>query len=413
MVYVALSLVVIMGMFATVIDYGNLTAGWRTSQNVADTAAFAAAEAARTDVSGTITASQIADKVNPIIALYGYPASELTLSYLDSNNSPVTPAGAAFKVRAQIDHPVATNLAHSLIGGASASTMETTRSAALIGAGPEDAFYIMGGGSHTIFVNSSTSSLNLSGGGFYSNSTNINAFQVIAGTINVASPNLITEQGLSPCGLCFPAVQTVPAIPDPFRNVPTPTLAGPKLPDVLLSSGTLTINPGYYNTIHVEGGILTMNPGIYVISNVFESVLHAGTGGTINGQGVMIYFTCGGPTLPAACNDAGQNGASLNLSGGAFVLKAPGSGVYQGMLVFYDRHNTSAMTITMNPTASLEGSVYAILSTLTMAGNTDSSLFNSAFVIADLKITGNSTLTMSYGGGAQYQRGGASVGTPW
>jgi Flp pilus assembly protein TadG len=417
MVYVALSLVVIMGFVAVVLDFGSLALNYRTSQNAVDTAAFAAAEAARTDSTGTITVAAIAAIVNPIIARYGYAAGELTLTYLDSSNAVVAPP-AAMKVRAQIDHQVATTLAHSLIAGASAQSLETTRSAALIGSGPDDAFYIMGGGTHTVFVNSVSSVLDLSGGGFYVNSTSVNAFQVISGQINVSSPNTITEAGSSPCGGCSPSVSTVPAIPDPFANVPVPTLSGPRKyfndvtlhGDNSLKSGSLTINPGFYNSITVAGGTLTMNPGTYVISSQFSI-----SSGTVTGIGVTLYFTCGGTpaSVPLACNTP-KNGANLSLTGGTYTLKAPTSGIYQGLLVFYDRNNTSPLTITgMTTTDDLIGSVYAILSTLTMAGNTTASLFNSALVIADIKITGNSTLSISYGGGSQYRKGGASGGTAW
>jgi len=399
--------VVIMGLFAMVLDYGSLTTGWRTSQNVADTAAFAAAEAARTDTIGTITAAAIAAKVNPIIARYGYSSSELTLSYLDSSNSAVAPS-AATKVRAQIDHSVATDFAHSLIGGASAQTTETTRAAASVGGGPSNAFYIMGPGMHTVFINSSSTTLSLSGGGFYVNSTDPAAFQVVSGFINVSSPGTITEAGTSACGGCSPSPVTVPAIPDPFANIPVPSLAGPKIADVSLSTGSLTINPGYYDSILVSGGTLTMNPGVYVFSNTFQI-----TGGTVNGSGVMLYFACGGPSLPATCNGAGQNGASLNLSGGTYVIKAATTGAYQGLLIFYDRNNTSALGVSMSSVDDLTGSVYALRSVLTLTGSTNATLFNAALVIADVKVVGSSTLSLNYGGDFQYRKGGASSGTAW
>ena len=423
MVWVALTLAVIMAFVAVVLDFGSLAINYRGGQNAADTAAFAAAEAVRTDSTGSITAATIAAVVNPIVARYGYTSSELTLSYLDSSNNAVSPS-AASKVRAQIDHNVPTALSSGLISGASAQSLETTRSAATVGSGPSNAFYLIGNtGSKQLFVNGSSSSLNVTNGGIYVGSNASDAIQDQSGTIvATGAGSTISEYSTngttSPCSGCSPSViPTTLLVTDPFAAIPTPS-AGTSYSCASnacdVSSGTTTFNPGAYDHITVTGGTVTLNSGTYTIgANGFTI-----GGGTVHGSGVTIYLTCGGP-VPAACLNTGQAGGILSLNSGTYVLTAPSSGQYQGLLIFYDRHNSSTMNLTSNSTSSLTGSVYEIYpqsypqTSLTLTGNGNSTLGDSSFVISSIKITGNSTVTDNYGGDSQYRKAGSSTGTAW
>lgn len=125
-------------------------------------------------------------------------------------------------------------------------------------------------------------------------------------------------------GTISPTPVPVPGPGDPFWEVPEPNPADYTLratSTVQTGSGG-TYEPGFYQGgFKITGGTVILNPGIYIVDG-FEA-----TGGSISGDGVMIY------------NLGTNKNNNIDIGGGVQTnLHAPYSGVYENMLFFNSRN---------------------------------------------------------------------------
>jgi Flp pilus assembly protein TadG len=94
-------------------------------------------------------------------------------------------------------------------------------------------------------------------------------------------------------------------VPDPFINLPAPTVAidpanvsattygGVQVTGVPLISPAKVLNPGVYDWIEIDSGAAVLNPGVYIIRSVnpmTQLALNV-TGGIVTANGVMFYIT--------------------------------------------------------------------------------------------------------------------------
>jgi hypothetical protein len=328
-------------------------------------------------------------------------------------------------------------------------------------------------------------------GPVYTNSTAYDAEEVHANctlvttsTNHIAgSDNLVCDDT---CGTFSPAPTQGDGtqLPDPLAYLSPPTsvtsagtivtdtthkcTAGPPPSCIVNNSSNVTVGPGVWNNLEVTGsGSITMQPGTYVITG---SVQLTGTPGSSNsgtatgkltGSGVMMYFTCPSTSSPywTACpsgggvsGDSGVTDCPNNCTGaattsgcpntcspggflniqtggttGKFTLSAPTSGQYQGLLVFFDRHNyvprpgaaneneeTFSLEFVVNSSDSLSGTIYAERSNEWLVMNTANFTENSCIIVNSIGIYGprNYTLTCSSANNAipsDVPYGGASL----
>jgi hypothetical protein len=132
-------------------------------------------------------------------------------------------------------------------------------------------------------------------------------------------------------------------------------------------STSRTINPGIYSQITVSGtGHLTLNPGIYIITGGGFTV----SGGSVSGSGVMIYNTASTYNPATGADGSGGTYGSIALGGtGALNISAPSSGTYAGILLFQDRNNSKALSISGSGTLGTNGTIYAPKAQLTLSGS--------------------------------------------
>ena len=201
--------------------------------------------------------------------------------------------------------------------------------------------------------------------------------------------------------------------PDPLINLPTPTVSTGV---VNIDRGRIrvsataykgTFNPGIYSEINVSGGTVTLNPGIYVIKGGELKV----TGGNFNARGVMFYITTNdydpNTGLPDA-NDressplisgAQRGGASVTSDATLNALSLPSSNpgsVFNGVLIYLRRVNDMPVSVAGNATAGqVTGTIYAKWSQLTLTGQ---GVFNTQFVVGNVKWSGNGNMTISASG---------------
>jgi len=192
------------------------------------------------------------------------------------------------------------------------------------------------------------------------------------GTITCTTPG--------PC----PAVN-VPAVADPYSSLqktpPSQPAASSSCPSSgacnVTTSGTQTLQPGTYSSIHVgSNSTVAFAAGNYYINGSGGIRVEGGT--TITGTGVFFYFT---------------GNATINMVGTPTVqLTAPSTGTYAGILMYQDPLDTNrAQNVTLsgnsgptlggNSGANYDGVLYFPADQITFFGNNNS--VNVAIVVAD------------------------------
>ena len=195
-------------------------------------------------------------------------------------------------------------------------------------------------------------------------------------------------------------------VPDPLLFLPTPTVSNGVINvdrgRVSISSTgyTGTLSPGIYSNIAISGGTVTFQPGIYVIRGGELKI----TGGNVTGRGVMFYITMNdyqpGTGLPDSQDLETLPVTSNAKRGGISVTSSPTltgynnqDSPFHGMLFYLRRRNDSAVTVAGNAVAGqVVGTVYSKWSQLTLTGQ---GVFNTQFVVGNVKWSGNGNMTLT------------------
>ncbi len=215
--------------------------------------------------------------------------------------------------------------------------------------------------------------------------------QIAAGSIEVVGGvNKGGNATLSPA-----ATTGVQVVPDPLAGLAAPVASSLGLANEgsvsLSGNSSKTISPGIYSQITVSGNAsLTLKPGDYILAGGGFTV---SGNASITGGGVML-FNAGSAYNAATGSDGGTYG-SITLSGnGNYALSAPTTGAYAGVLVFQDRKDSKALTLSGNSTLGTSGTIYAPLASLTLSGNGQSGTSQQqtmSFVVDTMVLSGNST----------------------
>ncbi len=195
---------------------------------------------------------------------------------------------------------------------------------------------------------SGSSSLTAEGCEVTSNSTNpsaitINGSASLTSKCASSSGAIASSAGMTlECG--SPREYALPSI-DPFKDVPTPLVAGPCLPATILKGlhGIPEIGvPGRYcNGLTIQG-LAVLLPGVYIIDG---GTLTINATADVVGLGVTFFLT---------------NGANVKVNGTADMdLHAPSIGPYAGILFYADPANGDVShDITGTTDSVLDGALY-------------------------------------------------------
>lgn len=193
-----------------------------------------------------------------------------------------------------------------------------------------------------------------------------------------------------------PPPEQGPRIEDPFAGVVFPSYTS--LPSKSNPCGA-TGGTGVYGDYEVGNTTCTLSPGLYV----FTGTLSLKNNSKLQGNGVTLLFTCKSGSVARACNSPGEAGGIFDAKNGEVTISA-GSSQMPGMIVAYDRNNTSSMTLQGNGNSVLTGNVYAINSLVYANGNSCHTVNNGAVVVEDLYMNGNnSCLQVTNGVPAVYE----------
>ncbi|MHB8571599.1 MAG: pilus assembly protein TadG-related protein [Candidatus Dormibacteria bacterium] len=384
----------LLGAVGLAVDAGMGFARERMAQNAADAGALAAAYDIGVGDSETVATTD----AQSVVKLGGEPASSLTLTFLDSYGNATASGSQVATVTGSISETSPTTFMRAL--GINSSTVQNNARARVPRGAPCGLCVLSPSASPAVSA-TGNGNVTVTGNSIMVDSSAHPAATVTGnGSMSATSIGVVGSTSSTGNGSYSPAPVTgIPPFPDPLAGVPVPSVSGANQGSVNLSgNNSQTLDPGVYTTLSVSGnGTLTLNPGIYVVTG---GVSATGNGNLV-GHGVMIYFACA--SYPAQCNTGGQSGASLSLTGnGSYDVTAPSSGTYQGLGVFYDRHNTSSLSITGNGSDNLTGTIYGASASLTLTGNGDTSQFNSLVVVNTATFTGNGGINLAFNQSQNY-----------
>jgi hypothetical protein len=248
-------------------------------------------------------------------------------------------------------------------------------------------------------------------GGLVVNSSSSTAVQFSGGPVIASSFYFNQSSGplsglslLLGLGSSSPTINYGPPVPDPLRYLAAPDPVALGLPsqgtNLQISSGTVDLYPGVYSGgIVVSGGataILHANsdgtPGIYYLQGGGLTVSGPSSITVAVGEtaGIMIY------------NDWQSSSDAINLSGsGVLTINPPASGLYKGISIFQKRGTLlapgPALTLSGSGALNLTGTVYAAYAKVTMSGSSGVSVMGGQLIADTLSVTGSATLSVAPG----------------
>jgi hypothetical protein len=217
-----------------------------------------------------------------------------------------------------------------------------------------------------------------------------------------------------------------------FADIDPPDI--PCGPPGSLDLTTYTFTPGTYGHIDLPGGTYTFENGNYcftdgiyvhgvvnIIANNANFLITSGeffsnANGTFDCTNLLVHisgtasgmrfagstdFTCNGVTFFVSAGTLTWNGAETS------TLIAPSTGDYANLLIYFPSTNPSALTINGNSDSTLQGSIIAAASPITILGNSTSVAGNplelTSQIIGDtVNIGGNGNIVINYEPGQQF-----------
>ena len=395
LILIALGILGMMGIVGLMVDGGNVFSERRQSQNAADTSAIAAALEMIEDHQGddgdgmnwlqAATNLSLANGYNNdgttnIVNIYHPPIADC-----NGVDGPYT--GDNEYVQVMINIAVDTYFAPVLGVDQLNSCVDAIARAkspyhgemyngnAVVSLKPTDC--------RTVFVHG-TASTTIIGGGVFANSAgcfdnNKGAFEQQGnGSIDAPSicsvsqwavqkPALVTNSG-------NPQLPTYCAAPVPYP--PDFPLPNPNCGTTNATKVGSTITPGNISGNWFTGNI-NLDPGLYCISGDVTFNAHD----TITGHGVTLYFVDGG----------------FHINGkGTFILDAPTSGEFEGLLIYLPMTNASRVIINGNSNSVFTGTILAPASDIQINGTQSADGYDSQIIGYTIDLIGTSDAIIRY-----------------
>ena len=407
---VTLSLTLLLGFAALVVDIGLNWATRTSAQSAADSAALAGASTLLED--GGVAAvgrvesllnTNLTNLIDPVVdagwATDGNEANGEIVCWLLTNPRPGPGAGCPDLANALqvITPPIQVNYAFAPVLGQQTNSIKATAAAGAGPAAPNNCALCLlePTGSAALEV-LGAGGVDVNGGGIVVNSNNLAAVLALSTGGNVSAEQIRVVGGVDLARLdqlVPPAELNGPPVPDPLAHLLTPTLTVPPdpIPAPVITSDT-ALSPGVYRGIDVTSGTLTLDEGVYVITEFPGFRVRNGGRVRSTGAGTMIYLAC--EDYPVPCDGGG---ARFRVDAtGEFGVDAPVDGDYAGVSVYADRGNTTSMVVLGDVT--LDGAVYLASARLRVAP-TARLVVNSLVVVDRLRAANLDQLQVNYNPG--------------
>jgi Putative Flp pilus-assembly TadE/G-like len=406
---VALTMTVLLGFAALVVDVGLNWAARTSAQTAADSAALAGASRLLADgpAAALLTVQDLLTDNIPGLTFDANWATDTkvgngevvcwTLPGDPPGPGADCPEGSnALQV---ITPPIKVNYAFAPVLGKNTNDIKATAAAGAGPAAPNNCVLCLLEPSLTnALALTSNGGVDVDGGGIVVNSNGDPAVVLSGGgDVRANQIRIIGTADDSPGGGQFipEAEFGGPPVPDPLGDLPTPNALTtppccplPAVPQVVTSDTTL--DPGVYQSISVSGNAtLTLRPGVYVLTD--PPGLSVTGNGEVVGDGVTVYLACSG--FPATC--AGP-GAPFTLAlNGRYLATPPSSGDYAGLAIFSDRGNTAPLVVANNTGLNLDGALYAASAPLTLTSSPGLQV-DGLLVAGTLLLDGNGPVDVNY-----------------
>jgi hypothetical protein len=368
LIFIALGVLVLVTAFAVAVGAGQQLAARRALQDAVDAGAVAGAVVIYQG--GTV--ADVRAAATGDVARNGFPIGGSTT--VSVNQPPTSGPHTGDAVYAEV---IATSTVRPLlfIGGGSISARAV---AGPLNAPVPPAIMTLGDMSA-----SGSSQITVSGGDVVvSNDVST------AGSSQIAAPGhqIVVGHAASGGGYAPPPVIGVPPPTDPYAGFPPPPTAGL----VARTCCSALMQPGIY-----DGGMdlgansaAVLLPGIYILRG---GGLQLGGSSSLSGTGVMLFNTT--TTYPASGGSCG----AISFGGDAsWVLSAPTSGVYKGLLLYEDPACSDTISLGGSTSGTaLSGTIYAPSAGVTLGGSADLVL-NSGIVARTISAESSSSITITY-----------------
>ena len=399
---VVLSMTVLLGFAALVVDVGLNWAARTSAQSAADAAALAGASRLLVDgpaAAITTVRDTLNDNVAGIVAGVGWASDGLesngeVVCWTLPGDPPdpvaggVCPPGSnALKV---VTPPINVQYAFAPVLGKSTNSIKAAAAAAAGPAAPNNCVLcLLDPGAPRALEDLGFGDVTVNGGGIAVNSSNVLAL-VAAGAGDISATQIRVIGGLSDPGvgnLFPPAELGGPPVPDPLADLPPPDLLGsppiPRDPNPIVVDADRTLPPGIYNTVRVEGtATLTLQTGVFVFTGLDGLTVADDARVDSSAGGATVYLACSG--YPAPCSG---NGARFRVQDdGQFQAPPPTVGPYAGLSIFAARGNTRTMRFQSDQNVTLPGVLYGPSTRVRMENNGDLQV-NSLLVVRALSLT--------------------------
>jgi hypothetical protein len=412
---VVLSITVLLGFAALVVDIGLNWAARTSAQTAADSAALAGASALVTD-GGAAAVLAVVDYLDDNVDGLADPGDLAWVTNATDSDGDVVcwtlpgpppgpgagcPDGSnALQVTTP---PIQVQYAFAPVLG---KTSNSIRARAAAGAGPAApnncVLCLLDPAAPRALENLGFGDVTVNGGGIAVNSTNLLAL-VVAGAGDISADQIRVIGGLSdpgPDNLFPPAELGGPPVPDPLADLLTPNLLGsppiPRDPNPIVVNTDRTLPPGIYNTVRVEDtATLTLQTGVFVFTGLDGLTVADDARVVSSAGGATIYLACS--AYPAPCSG---NGARFRVQDdGRFQANPPNSGPYAGLSIFAAPGNTRTMRFQSERNVTLPGVLYGPSTRVSMENNGDLQV-NSLMVVRALSLTtvpgSDASVTVNY-----------------
>ena len=398
---VVLTMTVLLGFAALVVDIGLNWAARTSAQTAADSAALAGASRLLAD--------------GPAGALLGVE------SYLDANVDGLVPGAAGWATDGSEANgevvcwvlpagppgpgagcpdgsnalqvttpPIQVQYAFAPVLGQSSNSIRARAAAAAGPAAPNNCVLcLLDPGAPRALEDLGFGDVTVNGGGIAVNSSNVLAL-VAAGAGDISATQIRVIGGFSDPGMgnLFPPAELGgPPVPDPLADLLTPDLLGsppiPRDPNPIVVDADRTLPPGIYNTVRVEGtATLTLQTGVFVFTGLDGLTVADDARVDSSAGGATVYLACSG--YPAPCSG---NGARFRVQDdGQFQANPLTIGPYAGLSIFAARGNTRTMRFQSDQNVTLPGVLYGPSTRVRMENNGDLQV-NSLLVVRALSLT--------------------------
>ena len=182
-----------------------------------------------------------------------------------------------------------------------------------------------------------------------------------------------------------------------LNEVPTPDCSGLPVNGSINASSSGTLQPGIYESIKILAGAeVTLAPGMYCLNgSLGGAAIDIGGGGSLYGDGVMIYF------MDTAGSFRTNGGAQVYLNAPTDLKDASGN-QWAGMLIYVHPDNAYDIILAGGTNSWFEGTIYAIGSVCYVTGNTGAVAFKTQVICDTVKVDGTGDLDLFYDAGRNY-----------